>query len=159
MDRVTKRLTFDLNRIIDQQQYPSIESRAFNLKLRPIGIGVQGLADLLIAAGIEYDSHQARLVNFRIFETIYYAALDASCQLASDHGPYEYWDGSPTQKGHLQFDLWNQSDTSTRRLDWQALKTSIKVSGLRNSVLIASGSDSCPSLFGGYKNSFEPHER
>jgi ribonucleoside-diphosphate reductase subunit M1 len=159
LHRVTKHLAFDLNRIIDLQFYPSHEARASNLRSRPIGISVQGLADVFLRGDVEYDSHQARLVNYRIFETIYHAALDASCQLARIHGTYECWHGSPAQEGRLQFDLWNHSSMSNDRVDWGLIRSTIKEHGLRNSLLVAPSSNLCPSLFGGYNSSFEAYDR
>ena len=130
----TRILVRNLNRIIDINFYPTETTRVSNRKHRPIGIGVQGLADVFQLLFIPFDSDQAAVLNRNIFETLYYAACDESCRLAQAEGPYSSFQGSPASKGLLQFDLWKKS---ALRLDWEGLKQRIQQHGLRNSLLTA----------------------
>ncbi|KAJ3502396.1 hypothetical protein NLJ89_g8905 [Agrocybe chaxingu] len=132
---VTKVVTYNLNRIIDVNYYPIPEARRSNMRHRPIGIGVQGLADAFMALRMPFDSLPAKELNIKIFETIYHAALEASSELAARDGPYETWMGSPAQQGQLQYDLWGV--TPTDLWDWASLKEQISRTGLRNSLLVA----------------------
>ncbi|MEZ4986724.1 MAG: ribonucleoside-diphosphate reductase subunit alpha [Saprospiraceae bacterium] len=132
---VTRILTRNLNKVIDVNYYPIPEARNSNMRHRPIGLGVQGLADAFILMRYPFDSAEARQLNTEIFETIYYAALTESCVLAQEQGTYESYEGSPASKGILQYDMWGV--TPSARWDWSALKAEIKQHGLRNSLLVA----------------------
>merc|ERR1712232_1188851 len=133
---VTKVATKNLNRVIDLNYYPIEEARNSNMRHRPIGLGVQGLADTYLLLRLPFESEAAQRLNEDIFETIYFAACDASCELAGSDGPYESFVGSPTHRGQLQFDLWGRTPKSGR-WDWAALKERISKHGLRNSLLVA----------------------
>uniref|UniRef100_A0A3B5KL46 Ribonucleoside-diphosphate reductase n=1 Tax=Takifugu rubripes TaxID=31033 RepID=A0A3B5KL46_TAKRU len=132
---VTKVVVKNLNKIIDINYYPVPEAEKSNKRHRPIGIGVQGLADAFILMRYPFESPEAQLLNTQIFETIYYAALEASCELAAELGPYETYEGSPVSKGILQYDMWEK--TPTDLLDWKLLKEKIAKHGVRNSLLLA----------------------
>ncbi|XP_070772961.1 ribonucleoside-diphosphate reductase large subunit-like isoform X2 [Enoplosus armatus] len=132
---VTKVIVKNLNKIIDINYYPVPEAERSNMRHRPIGIGVQGLADAFILMRYPFESPEAQLLNIQIFETIYYAALEASCELAAELGTYETYTGSPVSKGILQYDMW--SKTPTDLWDWKALKEKIAEHGVRNSLLLA----------------------
>ncbi|XP_014662625.1 PREDICTED: ribonucleoside-diphosphate reductase large subunit-like [Priapulus caudatus] len=132
---VTKVITRNLNKIIDINFYPVEEARRSNMRHRPIGIGVQGLADAFILMRLPFESEQAQLLNKQIFESIYYGALEASCELAEKLGPYETYAGCPVSKGVLQYDMWGV--TPTDLWDWSALKAKIAAHGVRNSLLLA----------------------
>eukprot|EP00040_Diaphanoeca_grandis_P025612 m.142138 g.142138 ORF g.142138 m.142138 type:complete len:778 (-) comp30232_c1_seq1:34-2367(-) len=132
---VTKVVTRNLNKIIDINQYPVEPARNSNLKHRPVGIGVQGLADAFCMLRIPFDSAEAKLLNQQIFETIYHGALEASMEIATKDGRYQSYEGSPISKGQLQYDLWGV--TPTELWDWAKLKSSIKENGVRNSLLLA----------------------
>lgn len=132
---VTKVITKNLNRIIDLNYYPIEEARNSNMRHRPIGLGVQGLADVFIKLRLPFDSEGAKILNRDIFETIYFGALSASRDLAIAEGPYSTYKGSPVSKGILQFDMWGV--TPSDRWDWKALKASIVENGVRNSLLVA----------------------
>ncbi|KAK3100478.1 hypothetical protein FSP39_020660, partial [Pinctada imbricata] len=132
---VTKVIVRNLNKIIDVNFYPVPEAETSNKRHRPIGIGVQGLADAFILMRFPFESEQAQLLNKQIFETIYYAALESSCELAEKLGAYETYKGCPVSKGILQYDMWNV--TPTDLWDWKALKAKIAKHGVRNSLLLA----------------------
>merc|ERR1712029_876962 len=132
---VSKVVTKNLNRIIDVNFYPVEEARNSNMRHRPIGIGIQGLADAYILMRYPFESEEARLLNKQIFETIYYGALEASCEVAEKEGPYSTYEGSPVSKGILQYDMWNVTPTNLH--DWAALKSKIAKHGVRNSLLLA----------------------
>lgn len=132
---VTHVITRNLNRVIDINFYPLPEAERSNRRHRPIGIGVQGLADAFILMRYPFESSEAMKLNQQIFETIYYAALEESCSLAEKHGPYETYEGSPASQGILQYDMWDV--TPTDLWDWAALKERIAKHGLRNSLLLA----------------------
>jgi ribonucleotide reductase alpha subunit len=132
---VTYLITKNLNRVIDLNYYPIAEAKNSNLKHRPIGIGVQGLADVFCMMMLPFESEEAREINRNIFETIYFAAVTASKDLAKQYGPYETYKGSPASQGLLQFDLWNIKPSA--RHDWDGLKREIGQHGLRNSLLVA----------------------
>jgi ribonucleoside-diphosphate reductase alpha subunit len=129
-------MTRNLNRVIDRNYYPVPEARTSNMRHRPIGLGVQGLADVFNICDVPFDSEEAKKMNIAIFETIYYAALEESAQLAKEEGPYETYDGSPASRGHLQFDMW-ENPVFSGMYDWAELKNEIKKHGLRNSLLVA----------------------
>ena len=151
---VTYQVTKNLNKIIDSNYYPVEEARYSNLKNRPIGIGVQGLADTFFKMRYSFDSEQARALNKEIFETIYFAALSASNDLAQTHGAYDSYQGSPISEGQLQFDMWGVEPTS--RWDWKALRTKIKDHGVRNSLLLAPMPTASTSQILGNNECIEP---
>merc|ERR1712127_366817 len=153
---VTKVATKNLNKVIDRNYYPVEEARRSNMKHRPIGLGVQGLADAFLMMRLPFESDLARKLNEDIFETIYFAACDASCELALQHGPYETYVGSPSSNGQLQFDLWGRVPKSGR-WDWVALKKRIAQSGLRNSLLVAPMPTASTAQILGNNESFEPY--
>lgn len=132
---VTKVIVRNLNKIIDVNYYPVEEARRSNMRHRPIGIGVQGLADAFILMRYPFESLEAQQLNKDIFETIYHSALDASCELAEKYGPYETYPGSPVSKGILQHDMWGVKDTAL--CDWPGLRARIAKHGVRNSLLLA----------------------
>lgn len=135
LKEVTKTVTKNLNKIIDVNYYPVPEARNSNMRHRPIGIGIQGLADAFILMRLPFESQGAQDLNTKIFETLYYAALEASCELAETLGPYETYPGSPVSKGILQPDMWNV--TPSDLWDWDALRSKIAKHGVRNSLLLA----------------------
>ncbi|KAK8391122.1 hypothetical protein O3P69_017045 [Scylla paramamosain] len=135
LKEVTKVVTRNLNKIIDVNYYPVEEARRSNMRHRPIGIGVQGLADAFILMRYPFDSPEAQLLNKQIFETIYYGAMEASCELAKEEGPYETYEGCPVSKGIFQYDMWNVTPTDLH--DWAALKEKVAKYGVRNSLLLA----------------------
>jgi ribonucleoside-diphosphate reductase alpha subunit len=124
--------TINLNNVIDTNYYPSNGAKFSNILHRPIGLGVQGLSDVFFVLGIPYDSDEAKQLNKEIFETIYYASIKASCDLAKTQGPYVTYKGSPISEGRFQFDLWGV--TPTKRWDWSKLKEEVKKFGVRNSL-------------------------
>ena len=151
---VTKVLTKNLNRIIDVNYYPTPKTERSNKRHRPIGIGVQGLADVFMMLRFPFGSDQSRQLNRDIFETIYHAALEASCELAERDGAYETFAGSPASEGILQFDMWNVTPSS--RYDWASLKQCIIGVGLRNSLLLAPMPTASTSQILGYNECIEP---
>jgi ribonucleotide reductase alpha subunit len=153
---VTKVATRNLNKVIDRNFYPIPEARNSNMRHRPIGLGVQGLADTFLKLGLPYESKGARELNIDIFETIYFAACEASMELAKDEGPYETFKGSPASKGKLQFDFWNVEPKSGR-WDWTGLKAKIVEHGLRNSLLVAPMPTASTAQILGNNESFEPY--
>lgn len=154
--RVTSVATRNLNKVIDRNFYPIVEARRSNMRHRPIGLGVQGFADALLMLRMPYESGDARRLNEDIFETIYFAACEASCDLASTSGPYETYEGSPASTGQLQFDLWGRSPKSGR-WDWDALKQRIAQHGMRNSLLLAPMPTASTAQILGNNESFEPY--
>ncbi|KAG8522912.1 Ribonucleoside-diphosphate reductase large subunit, partial [Galemys pyrenaicus] len=152
---VTKVIVRNLNKIIEINYYPVPEARSSNSRHRPIGIGVQGLADAFILMRYPFESPEAQLLNKQIFETIYYGALEASCDLAKEHGPYETYVGSPVSKGILQYDMWNV--TPTDLWDWKILKEKIAKYGVRNSLLIAPMPTASTAQILGNNESIEPY--
>lgn len=151
---VTYQVTKNLNRIIDLNYYPVEEARYSNLKNRPIGIGVQGLADAFFKLRLPFESEGARKLNKEIFETIYFAALSASCDLAKVEGHYESYPGSPVSQGILQHDMWGV--TTTDRWDWAGLRARIKEHGIRNSLLMAPMPTASTSQILGNNECIEP---
>lgn len=154
--RVVRVVTRNLNRVIDRNLYSRPEARASNTTHRPIGIGVNGLADAFVMLGLPYESPAARSLNHDIFETIYYASLDASCELARTDGSYQSFEGSPASRGELQFDLWGVQPPKTSRWDWTALKEKIRVHKLRNSLLVAPMPTASTAQILGNNECFEP---
>ncbi|MVT10129.1 ribonucleoside-diphosphate reductase subunit alpha [Chitinophaga tropicalis] len=152
---VTYQAALNLNRIIDNNYYPVDEARNSNLRHRPIGLGVQGLADAFILMRYPFESEEAKQLNKEIFETIYFASLTASKDLAAKEGAYETYQGSPASKGILQFDMWGV--TPTTRWDWTALKAEIKKHGIRNSLLLAPMPTASTSQILGNNECFEPY--
>ena len=152
---VTYQVTRNLNRIIDRNYYPIPEARNSNMRHRPIGLGVQGLADVFILMRHPFDSDEARALNREIFETIYYAACTASKDMAKEEGAYESFKGSPASEGKLQFDLWGV--TPTDRWEWSVLKEEIKEHGLRNSLLLAPMPTASTAQILGNNECFEPY--
>jgi ribonucleoside-diphosphate reductase alpha subunit len=155
--KVVKMATYNLNRVIDVTYYPTPEARLSNLKHRPIGIGVQGLADVFAMLQLPWESEEASALNKRIFAHMYYAALEASCDLAAKEGVYETYIGSPAHKGKLQFDLWGQEPLSDPELDWDGLINAIHRIGLRNSLLVAPMPTASTSQILGNCECFEPY--
>jgi ribonucleoside-diphosphate reductase alpha subunit len=153
----TQELVINLNKIIDINAYPTPESKLSNMKHRPMGIGVQGLADVFMILKIAYDSDAARKLNRDIFECMYYNALIMSCELSKIHGPYETFNGSPTSQGILQFDMWNAKPQKYSLDLWENLKNEIKINGLRNSLLIAPMPTASTAQIMGNNESFEPY--
>merc|ERR1712186_284980 len=129
---VTKVATRNLNKVIDRNYYPVVEARNSNMRHRPIGLGVQGLADAFLMMRLPFESEGAKKLNEDIFETIYFAACEASCELAARLGSYTSYAGCPASKGLLQFDLWGRKPKSDRWA-WAALKEKVAQHGLRNS--------------------------
>jgi len=152
---VTKIITYNLNRIIDINYYPTDKTKTSNLRHRPIGIGVQGLADAFIMMNYAFISPESKELNKQIFETMYHAALEASVELSKIHGPYDSFHGSPASKGVLQFDMWDY-DPGNARYDWTAMKASIVEHGLRNSLLLAPMPTASTSQILGNNEAFEP---
>jgi ribonucleoside-diphosphate reductase alpha chain len=152
---VTHTITRNLNKIIDNNYYPLEETRRSNFRHRPIGIGVQGLADVFMLLGLPFESDMARILNKNIFETIYYAALTASNQLAKENGPYETYEGSPISKGIFQFDMWDVQPSG--RYNWDKLREEIKKYGVRNSLLLAPMPTASTSQILGNNECFEPY--
>merc|ERR1711920_741266 len=153
---VTKVATRNLNKVIERNYYPVEEARRSNMRHRPIGLGVQGLADAFMIMRLPFESEAARRLNEDIFETIYFAACEASCELAESQGAYETFSGSPASKGQLQFDLWGRAPKSGR-WDWAGLKEKIALHGLRNSLLIAPMPTASTAQILGNNESFEPY--
>jgi ribonucleoside-diphosphate reductase alpha chain len=152
---VTYQATINLNRIIDGNYYPVEEARNSNLRHRPIGLGVQGLADAFILMRMPFDSAEAKQMNKEIFETIYYAAMTASKDLAKEEGPYETFAGSPVSKGIFQFDMWNVKPTN--RWEWDVLREEVKEHGVRNSLLVAPMPTASTAQILGNNECFEPY--
>ena len=148
--------TQNLNKVIDRNYYPVSEGKHSNLKHRPIGLGVQGLADALLKMRLVFDSPEARVLNKEIFETIYFASLTASKDLAQKEGEYESYTGSPISKGILQFDMWNVTPSSGR-WNWDDLRKEILQYGVRNSLLIAPMPTASTSQILGNNECFEPY--
>jgi ribonucleoside-diphosphate reductase alpha chain len=152
---VTYQATINLNRIIDGNYYPVEEAKNSNLRHRPIGLGVQGLADAFILLRYPFESEEARALNREIFETIYYASMTASKDLAKVEGAYESFAGSPTSKGIFQFDMWGV--TPTNRWEWDLLKEEVKMHGVRNSLLLAPMPTASTAQILGNNECFEPY--
>lgn len=177
---VAKTVTYNLNRVIDVNFYPNEKTRRSNMRHRPIGIGVQGLADVFMMMNMPFDGDYAKVLNKNIFETIYHAAVESSMELARIHGPYETFAGSPASQGIFQFDMWNttmknktdiaqttasvsddlattiESLHSEPRYDWDKLRSDVMTYGLRNSMLLAPMPTASTSQIMGYNECFEP---
>jgi ribonucleoside-diphosphate reductase alpha subunit len=153
---ITKVITRNLNKVIDVNYYPVEEARVSNMRHRPIGIGVQGLADAFILLRMPFDSEEAKGLNKDIFETIYFASMEASMELSKLNGPYETFKGSPVSKGIFQFDMWGVTPDSGR-WDWENLKREVKQHGVRNSLLLAPMPTASTSQILGNNECFEPY--
>ncbi len=153
---ITYVVTKNLNKVIDINYYPVPEARNSNMRHRPIGLGIQGLADVFIMLRMPFDSPEARGLNKDIFETIYFAAMTASKDLAIKEGPYETFKGSPVSKGIFQFDMWGVTPSSNR-WDWDSLKKEVKQHGVRNSLLVAPMPTASTSQILGNNECFEPY--
>jgi len=153
LQHVTRVITRNLNRVIDQNYYPTEAAKKSNMRHRPIGIGVQGLADVFQMMGWAFDSQEARYWNKYIFQRIYYAALQESCQLAKEEGPYETFAGSPASQGILQFDMWGVKPD----FNFEILREDIKTHGLRNSLLVAPMPTASTAQIMGNNEAFEPY--
>jgi ribonucleoside-diphosphate reductase alpha chain len=153
--QVTYQAAKNLNKIIDNNYYPVIEAENSNVRHRPIGLGVQGLADVFILLRLPFDSDLARMLNKNIFETIYFAAMTASKDLAKTEGAYSTYEGSPVSKGIFQFDMWNV--TPSELWDWAGLKEEVKKYGIRNSLLVAPMPTASTSQILGNNECFEPY--
>jgi ribonucleoside-diphosphate reductase alpha chain len=153
---VTYQATVNLNKIIDNNYYPVEEARRSNMRHRPVGLGVQGLADAFIQLRLPFESEKAKQLNIDIFETIYFAAMTASKDLAIKEGPYETFKGSPLSKGQFQFDLWGVKPKSGR-WDWENLRLDVMNHGVRNSLLVAPMPTASTSQILGNNECFEPY--
>ena len=153
LHEITKVITANLNKVIDVNFYPTEKTRRSNMRHRPIGLGVQGLADTYALMNVPYHSKEAKIINSQIFETIYHAALEKSMELAKESGYYETFPGSPASKGILQFDMWNVPAT---RYNWDVLKAQIVTHGLKNSLLVAPMPTASTSQILGFNECFEP---
>jgi ribonucleoside-diphosphate reductase alpha chain len=152
---ITRVVTRNLNKVIDINYYPIPEAERSNMRHRPIGLGVQGLADAFILMRMAFDSPEAKQLNKDIFETIYFAAMTESCALAEKHGAYETFKGSPLSKGMFQFDLWGVQPS--KRWDWESLREKVKKIGVRNSLLVAPMPTASTSQILGNNECFEPY--
>ena len=155
LHEVTKTVTKNLNRVIDRNFYPVETARKSNMRHRPIGLGVQGLADVFILCRLAFDSDEAKEINARIFETMYHAALEASSELAEVQGSYETFEGSPASQGIFQFDMW-EGETKLH-YDWDAMRERVKTKGLRNSLLMAPMPTASTAQILGNNECFEPY--
>ena len=152
---VTYQATINLNRIIDENYYPVKEAKNSNLRHRPIGLGVQGLADAFIMMRLPFESEEAKALNREVFETIYFASMTASKDLAKEDGAYETYPGSPVSKGIFQFDMWDVKPTA--RWEWDLLKDEVKKYGVRNSLLLAPMPTASTAQILGNNECFEPY--
>jgi len=150
---IVKKVITNLNKIIDKTLYPVEGNKKSNFSLRPVGLGIQGLADVFALLELPFESDEARLINKYISETIYYAAVESSCELAKEYGPYEKYDRSPVSQGKLNFDLW---DTTPELYNWEPLREKVKKYGIRNSLLIALMPTATTSQIFGFNECFEP---
>jgi len=157
LHEVTKVVTKNLNRVIDRNFYPVETAKRSNMRHRPIGLGVQGLADVFILCGLPFDCEDSRTMNAHIFETIYHAALEASSELAEVDGSYETFEGSPASQGILQPDMWEGETKFSGRYDWDAMKERVKTKGLRNSLLLAPMPTASTAQILGNNECFEPY--
>lgn len=154
---VAYQTTLNLNQVIDVNYYPTAETRASNMKHRPIGIGIQGLADLFAIMGLPFTSEEAQTLNADIFETIYFASMSASVELAKKEGAYESFPGSPLSNGEFQFNLWGFNDDQlSGRWDWAKLRKSVMKHGARNSLLLAPMPTASTAQIMGNNEAFEP---
>jgi ribonucleoside-diphosphate reductase alpha chain len=156
--KVTKRVTKNLNKVIDRNYYPVKEAENSNMRHRPIGLGVQGLADAFIMLRMPFTSDEAKKLNEEIFETLYFAALTASMEEAKKDGPYQSYKGSPISQGDFQHNLWGIKDEDlSGRWDWAKLRKDVKKNGVRNSLLVAPMPTASTSQILGNNECFEPY--
>ena len=155
---VTKRITRNLNRVIDRNYYPVEEAYNSNMRHRPVGLGVQGLADAFIMMRMPFTSPEAKQLNQEIFETIYFAALTASMEMAKEEGAYSTFEGSPISKGEFQYNMWGVKDEElSGRWDWASLRKEVMANGVRNSLLLAPMPTASTSQILGNNEAFEPY--
>ena len=156
--KVTKRVTRNLNKVIDRNYYPVIEAENSNMRHRPIGLGVQGLADAFIKLRLPFTSDEAKQLNQEIFETIYFAAVTASMEMAKEDGAYSTFEGSPMSKGEFQYNMWGVKDEElSGRWDWASLRKEVMEHGVRNSLLLAPMPTASTSQILGNNECFEPY--
>ncbi|WP_264531470.1 ribonucleoside-diphosphate reductase subunit alpha [Flavobacterium sp. N502540] len=155
---VTKRVTRNLNKVIDRNYYPVKEAENSNLRHRPVGLGVQGLADAFIMLRMPFTSDQAKALNQEIFETLYFAAVTASMEMAKEEGPYSTFAGSPMSQGEFQYNMWGLKDEElSGRWDWASLRKEVMEHGVRNSLLVAPMPTASTSQILGNNEAFEPY--
>ena len=155
---VTKRVTRNLNKVIDRNYYPVKEAENSNMRHRPVGLGVQGLADAFIMLRMPFTSDEAKKLNQEIFETLYFAAVTASMEMAKEEGPYSTFEGSPIANGEFQHNLWGLKDEElSGRWDWASLRKEVMASGVRNSLLVAPMPTASTSQILGNNEAFEPY--
>jgi len=155
---VTKRVTRNLNKVIDRNYYPVKEAENSNLRHRPVGLGVQGLADAFIMLRLPFTSDEAKALNQEIFETLYFAAVTASMEMAKEEGPYSTFEGSPMSKGEFQYNMWGMKDEElSGRWDWASLRKEVVEHGVRNSLLVAPMPTASTSQILGNNEAFEPY--
>jgi len=157
LHRITKIVTKNLNMVIDRNYYPVETAKTSNMRHRPIGLGVQGLADVFNMCRLPFDCEESRKINAHIFETMYHASLEASSELAEIHGVYETFEGSPASKGILQPDMWKSETKFSGRYDWDAMRERVKTKGLRNSLLLAPMPTASTAQILGNNECFEPY--
>ncbi|MFW2376066.1 MAG: ribonucleoside-diphosphate reductase subunit alpha, partial [Cellulophaga baltica] len=156
--KVTKRVTRNLNKVIDRNYYPVKEAENSNVRHRPIGLGVQGLADAFIMLRLPFTSDEAKALNQEIFETLYFAAVTASMEMAKEEGAYSSYEGSPISQGEFQYNLWGIKDEElSGRWDWDKLRKEVKKNGVRNSLLVAPMPTASTSQILGNNECFEPY--
>jgi ribonucleoside-diphosphate reductase alpha chain len=155
---VTKRVTRNLNKVIDRNYYPVKEAENSNMRHRPVGLGVQGLADAFILLRLPFTSDEAKKLNEEIFETLYFAAVTASMEMAKEEGPYSSFEGSPISQGEFQYNLWGLKDADlSGRWDWSSLRKEVMEHGVRNSLLVAPMPTASTSQILGNNEAFEPY--
>ncbi|AXB55534.1 ribonucleoside-diphosphate reductase subunit alpha [Flavobacterium fluviale] len=155
---VTKRVTRNLNKVIDRNYYPVKEAENSNMRHRPVGLGVQGLADAFIMLRMPFTSDEAKQLNQEIFETLYFAAVTASMEMAKEEGPYSTFEGSPMSKGEFQYNMWGMKDEElSGRWDWSSLRKEVVEHGVRNSLLVAPMPTASTSQILGNNEAFEPY--
>jgi ribonucleoside-diphosphate reductase alpha subunit len=154
---VVRTVTRNIDSVIERNYYPVETARRSNMRHRPIGLGVQGLADVFILLGLPFDHPKAREINKDIFETIYHAAITESCLMAIEKGPYETFEGSPMSEGLFQFDLWEGETTHSGLWDWENLRKIVQANGLRNSLLVAPMPTASTSQILGNNECIEPY--
>ena len=155
---VTKRVTRNLNKVIDRNYYPVIEAQNSNMRHRPVGLGVQGLADAFIMLRLPFTSDEAKTLNQEIFETLYFAAVTTSMEMAKEEGPYSTFKGSPISEGEFQYNLWGLKDEDlSGRWDWASLRKEVMENGVRNSLLVAPMPTASTSQILGNNEAFEPY--
>lgn len=158
LHQVTKRITRNLNKVIDRNYYPVKEAENSNMRHRPVGLGVQGLADAFILMRLPFTSDAAKALNQEIFETIYFAAVTASMEMAKEEGPYSSFKGSPISQGEFQYNLWGLTDADlSGRWDWASLRKEVMEHGVRNSLLMAPMPTASTSQILGNNEAFEPY--